>query len=564
MNSQTKKASKKTKAPPNEGELEAEFYAPQRAKSSRATKPPKDLDSQDPKSQDLAPVFNKHAIPFIDKNIFIDNSLEAKEAKEAAAKIVPEIIIKPEEPTESTVEETIQLTQEIPQSPENTPNLLNILEDQYHPDKHLFREKETRDILDWISKCIKENSYSSLLVSGPPGTGKTIVLKNMLQRLKNNGLEGLEQRNGDLEIENSGSNEVNIVNVNASYSETLSPIVLEMIKAVNGTIPLSVADYKNNAKTLIDKLKQIMLANKDTPNKKLTIVFIDEVDLLLSKLNLAKEIVELLKVPKYPGSNLIIILASNISEIVEKLYELHKIHIETEQTTFEPYTVQERKAIIKSRLSNIYTGHANASDLSFYDQLDLDICIDKMELLNAKDTDPRHILRVIRRAYNQKKEVGNASTQEDSMQIEPQTILSELNRYDVLKAYEELYDEKLSKVFSSLCQKHLLCLAAILSLLTKKGGDTVVKKDVMNTYNTMSARLFVPKIELIGLTEMLGLLEVYKILELKPKEVEATAAPAKDNASKNPAKNANDEYRVIALPEKIRDTLHQDGMFVNV
>jgi len=270
MNSQTKKASKKTKAPPNEGELEAEFYAPQRAKSSRATKPPKDLDSQDPKSQDLAPVFNKHAIPFIDKNIFIDNSLEAKEAKEAAAKIVPEIILKPEEPTESTVEETIQLTQEIPQSPENTPNLLNILEDQYHPDKYLFREKETRDILDWISKCIKENSYSSLLVSGPPGTGKTIVLKNLLQRLKNNGLEGLEQRNGDLEIENSGSNEVNIVNVNASYSETLSPIVLEMIKAVNGTIPLSVADYKNNAKTLIDKLKQIMLANKDTPNKKLT------------------------------------------------------------------------------------------------------------------------------------------------------------------------------------------------------------------------------------------------------------------------------------------------------
>jgi len=126
-----------------------------------------------------------------------------------------------------------------------------------------------------ISRCIKENSFSSLLVSGPPGTGKTIVLKSLLQRLKNHGLEGLEELNGDLEVENIGSNDVNIVNVNASYSETLSPIALEMIKAINGTIPLSVAEYKNNAKSLIDKMKQILLATKDAPNKKLTYSFIE-------------------------------------------------------------------------------------------------------------------------------------------------------------------------------------------------------------------------------------------------------------------------------------------------
>ena len=156
MNSQTKKTSKKTKAPPSESELENEFYAPTRTKSSRTTKAPKDLDSQDgKKSQDTAPVFNKHAIPFIDRHIFIDNSLEAKEAreaKEAATKIIPELILNPEELVPQEVEEPIQVTQEIPQTPENTPNLLNILDDQNHPDKYLFREKETREILGWISK----------------------------------------------------------------------------------------------------------------------------------------------------------------------------------------------------------------------------------------------------------------------------------------------------------------------------------------------------------------------------------------------------------------------------
>jgi len=164
------------------------------------------------------------------------------------------------------------------------------------------------------------------------------------------------------------------------------------------------------------------------------VVFIDEVDLLLSKPGLAREIVELLKVPKYPSSNLVIIMASNISELVEKLYDLHKIHLEIEQMTFEPYTVQERKAIIQDRLSRIYTGHANPSDMNFYDQLELDFGIDKMELLNAKDTDPRQILRIVRKAYQRKKETENPVTQ-DSMQIEPQTILSELKLNDVLRVF---------------------------------------------------------------------------------------------------------------------------------
>jgi len=107
-------------------------------------------------------------------------------------------------------------------------------------------------------------------------------------------------------------------------------------------------------------------------------------------------------------------------------------------------------------------------------------------------------------------------------------------------------------------------LAAILSLLAKKGGDSVVKKDVMNTYNTMCARLFLPKIDLVNLSEMLNLFEVYKVLELKPKEVDPTATPVKENIAKNTAKNANDEYKVIVAPEKIRNTLNQDGFFVNV
>jgi len=50
--------------------------------------------------------------------------------------------------------------------------------------------------------------------------------------------------------------------MNAAYCENLSPILLEVIKVVNERIPLSVAEYKNNSKLLVDKLKQILLAKK--------------------------------------------------------------------------------------------------------------------------------------------------------------------------------------------------------------------------------------------------------------------------------------------------------------
>jgi len=103
-----------------------------------------------------------------------------------------------------------------------------------------------------------------------PGVGKTVVLKNLLRKLKENGIEELSQIDRDSESEQNTPSEVNVVSVNASYSETLSPIVLEIIKAVNGTLPLSVDDYKNNAKTLIDKLKQMLLVNRNAKDKKLT------------------------------------------------------------------------------------------------------------------------------------------------------------------------------------------------------------------------------------------------------------------------------------------------------
>ena len=97
-------------------------------------------------------------------------------------------------------------------------------------------------------------------------------------------------------------------------------------------------------------------------------------------------------------------------------------------------------------------------------------------------------------------------------------------------------------------------------LLAKKGGDMFVKKDLFNMYNSMCSKIFLQKVDLIGLTELLGLLENHKIIELKPKEVDNGVV--KKSPTKTPLKNANDEYQLLVSPETITLVLKQDGYFI--
>jgi len=124
-----------------------------------------------------------------------------------------------------------------------------------------------------------------------------------------------------------------------------------------------------------------------------------------------------------------------------------------------------------------------------------------------------------------------------------------------------MYDEHLSSQFNSMSQKHLMCLASIVALGEKKKTTTFIKKDLLTFYNNLCPRLYLPKADLPIITELLSLLEVYNIVELKPKEVKEAETTTKENTAKTPAKNANEEYIVKIPLENIKETLKQDGYF---
>lgn len=54
----------------------------------------------------------------------------------------------------------------------------------YVPEKLPFRDEESKTIAQVLSVVLKNGRPSNLLVFGKPGTGKTAVVKNVINRLK--------------------------------------------------------------------------------------------------------------------------------------------------------------------------------------------------------------------------------------------------------------------------------------------------------------------------------------------------------------------------------------------
>ena len=58
-----------------------------------------------------------------------------------------------------------------------------VLTIDYVPDKLLFRTKESTTIAQSLSVILKKGRPSNLLIFGKPGTGKTAVVKNVIEHL---------------------------------------------------------------------------------------------------------------------------------------------------------------------------------------------------------------------------------------------------------------------------------------------------------------------------------------------------------------------------------------------
>lgn len=144
--------------------------------------------------------------------------------------------------------------------------------------------------------------------------------------------------------------------------------------------------------------------------------------------------VELLKVPRYPSSNLIIIATTNIPDLLNKLSEQHKTTIEISQLAFEPYTLSDMLSILQKRFE--LAGHPDLQSQfimneNIFEQVNLDSCIKEMN--NLKDTDIRHVLRILRKAYNQKNPVPvQTIMEEEETKTDTPVSVSQITDGDIM------------------------------------------------------------------------------------------------------------------------------------
>ncbi|HEX5187203.1 MAG TPA: AAA family ATPase, partial [Nitrososphaeraceae archaeon] len=102
-----------------------------------------------------------------------------------------------------------------------------ILTIDYVPEKLQFRDEETTTIAQTLSVSLKGARPSNLLLFGKPGTGKTAVVKNVINKFS--------EKSRDLGIE------VTVVFINAKIANTAYKVLYEIAQEMN----INKTDKKN-------------------------------------------------------------------------------------------------------------------------------------------------------------------------------------------------------------------------------------------------------------------------------------------------------------------------------
>jgi len=98
-----------------------------------------------------------------------------------------------------------------------------ILTIDYIPHKLLFRDEETTTIAQTLSVSLKGARPSNLLLFGKPGTGKTAVVKNVINKFK--------EKSTELGIE------VIVVFINAKIANTAYKVLYEIAEEMKSGVP---------------------------------------------------------------------------------------------------------------------------------------------------------------------------------------------------------------------------------------------------------------------------------------------------------------------------------------
>jgi archaeal cell division control protein 6 len=203
----------------------------------------------------------------------------------------------------------------------------------YVPEKLPFRELETNTLAQVLSTIFNDTRPSNLLLFGEPGTGKTAVVRKVI--------EGLDKSAKELK------KEINPVTVNAKGASTAYRVVFEIAEKIglNNEKQKQVPFTGLSMGEAIDRILQFI------QKKKLNVILvIDEIDSLVDK-NGDTILYSFTRANQHmaQGGFIALIGISNSLDFKDKLDPRVRSSLSEEEMVFNPYTIDQLRQILHER-----------------------------------------------------------------------------------------------------------------------------------------------------------------------------------------------------------------------
>ena len=279
----------------------------------------------------------------------------------------------------------------------------------YVPEKLSFRDEETKTVAQTLSVVLKGARPSNLLLFGKPGTGKTAVVKNVVQRL--------HKKAKDLGIE------VTVPFVNAKTANTGYKVLYEIAEnmGINNEeekklqvhfTGLSMGEATDRILDFIQKKKKLHV-----------VLIIDEVDSLVDRngddilynFTRANERIS-------QGGFISLIGISNSLTFKDKLDPRVRSSLSEEEMVFNPYTVEQLQKILTDRVK-----------LAFNDDVISGAAINLCAAMAGKENgDARKAIDLLRVAAEIAERERSINVGEKHIRLAQEKIEKDTN-YEVLK-----------------------------------------------------------------------------------------------------------------------------------
>ena len=336
--------------------------------------------------------------------------------------------------------------------------------------EYLPCRKEEQDIIyNYIKKGLQTNgNYNSLYIAGMPGTGKTASVKCVVNILESELNEAKKKRNSNRELIKNG-----IIPFKKLFLSGMEyPNISNVFKIIYNFI------FTKQKKLTINKYIQLLdnffLERKkynssielNDPTNSHILLIIDEIDILInSSQNLLYNIFNW---TTYEYSKLIVISISNTLDLPNRLFPKIKSRMGNNKIMFKPYNKEELRIIIKDR----------GIDLKLFSEDALRLSCVKVAAING---DLRRIFQILARA-KQINEAENYKKKNKDKNL--------VSKYNIMDAWNELFNSKISKVIKSLQINEKIIIASLLSKTKDnninriKVGDLYDKIDIfLKKYN---------------------------------------------------------------------------------